>query len=65
MPHLGMPENFFFKFLLIYLLICCFWLCWVFVTAQVLGLLIVVASLVAERGLWGIWASVVVAHGSQ
>ena len=26
------------------------------------GLLIAVASLVAEQGLWSIWASVVVAH---
>ena len=28
-----------------------------------LWLLIVVASLVEEDGLWGVWASVVVAHG--
>ena len=36
---------FFFSFLLIY-----FWLCWVFVAVR--GLLIAVASLVVEHGLW-------------
>ena len=36
-------------FLLIYLFIFKFWLCWVFVAVR--GLLIAVASLVAEHGL--------------
>ena len=59
--------------------ICLFWLCWVFTAAHVLslivagggglpfvathGLLISVASLVAERGLSGAGASAVVAPG--
>ena len=46
-----------------------FWLCWVFVVAHRLslvvtqGLLIAVAFLVVEPTLWGMWASVVGAHG--
>ena len=53
------------------------WLSWVFVTILMLslvelggqllftvvqGLFIAVTSLVAEHGLWGSWASVLVAH---
>ena len=50
-------HSFFFFFLIYYLFIYLFWLCWVFVAASRLslvaasGLLIAVASLVAEHGL--------------
>ena len=55
-----------------------FWLCWVFIAVHRFSLvaasgscslmavherLILAASLVSEHGLWGAWASVVVAHG--
>ena len=67
--------SFYFLKIFIYLFI--FWLCWVFVAARrlslvaasgglcffvVCGLLIAGASLVAEHGLLGTQASVVVAH---
>ena len=56
---------FFFNVLLIY-----FWLCWVFLTVGRLSLvvsrlLIAVATLPAEHGLWGTQASAVAAHGTQ
>ena len=65
-------QHFFFKFLKINLFIyfIYFWLHWVFVAARGLSLscgelrlLTAVASLDAEHGLLGTWASVVVAHG--
>ena len=66
------PTSFFFLInLFIYLIY--FWLRWVFIAVRGLslvvasgglhGLLIAVASLVAEYGLLGAWASVVVAQG--
>ena len=57
-------DNIFADYLLFY-----FWLHWVFTAAWELslvaarGLLLGVASLVAEHGLQGVWASAVVLHG--
>ena len=51
-------------FFLIYMYSLYFWLCWVFVAAHgCLWLLLGVASLVAEHGLWGVRAAVVMAPG--
>ena len=50
-------------FLMTFIYVFVFWLCWVFIAAQTLvaahGYLMAVAAFVAEHGLWGIRASVV------